>query len=78
MEKVVSMLQYLIFRTMNIETGEIKEWTVTVGLGYVDVESEEEWIQRSRDVVIKKLRQLGLDEEFLLEVGIWMNIMKRP
>jgi len=63
MEKVVSMLQYLIFRTMNIETGEIKEWTVTVGLGYVDVESEEEWIQRSRDVVIKKLRQLGLDEE---------------
>ena len=57
------MLQYLIFRTMNIETGEIKEWTVTVGLGYVDVESEEEWIQRSRDVVIKKLRQLGLDEE---------------
>jgi len=60
-----------LFRTINVETNEIKEWAVIVGLGYVDVKNMEEYIQKSKDIVIKKLKQLGLDEEvrFLKELG---------
>lgn len=47
---------------MNIKTGESKEVAIVNGLGYADFKDEADFRRRLKEVVERKLKEVGVNE----------------
>ncbi|RLB77414.1 MAG: hypothetical protein DRH24_16250 [Deltaproteobacteria bacterium] len=51
-----------VMELMNIKTGKSREVAVVIGLGYADFENEADFKKRLKEVIERKLKEVGVNE----------------